>query len=569
MYRSFFLVRFICVRLSVGSLRYLKLYAGIIRIVWQQTILFYLIGVDSMAQINVSNLTFCYEGSYDDIFESVSFSIDTDWKLGFIGRNGKGKTTFLKLLLGEYEYQGSITTSVCFDYFPYEIPKSAEEQDTIEVLEYIHPDYELWKVCVELNQLQLDAEILYRPFKTLSFGERTKVMLALLFSRENYFLLIDEPTNHLDMPTRELVRDYLNSKKGFLLVSHDRWLLDSCIDHVLVLNRTNITVGKGNFSTWWENKERQDNYEKRENDKLKQEIKKLQESARISAAWADKVERSKIGFNPVKEHDRCLDTRAYMGEKSRRMQQRRKNLERRQQKDIEEKSMLLKNLEETKELKLQPLNHHKETYIRMKEYGLSYGEHSVVENFNLELKRGERVILEGSNGCGKSSILKAVLASPAVTVLNQRPNDREEFLTTITMQEHGLKEVASGLIISYINQDSSFLTGRLDDYIEQIGLSNSMFKTVLRQMDFDRVQFEKNMEDYSEGQKKKVLIAGSLLQQAHLYIWDEPLNYIDVFSRMQIEKLILTYQPTMLMVEHDRFFCEQVGTSLIKLTDRV
>ena len=516
-----------------------------------------------MAQISVSDLTFCYEGSYDNIFENVSFTLDTDWKLGFIGRNGKGKTTFLRLLLGYYEYQGSISSSVCFDYFPYEISKDSMACNTIDVIEAIQPDYELWRVCKEMDQLQLSGEVLYRPFHTLSHGERTKVMLALLFSRENYFLLIDEPTNHLDMETRELVRDYLNTKKGFILISHDRWLLDQCIDHILVLNRSTITVGKGNFSTWWENKERQDNFEKRENEKLKQEIKKLQVSARASAAWADKVERSKIGFNPVKEHDRFLDTRAYLGEKSKRMQQRRKNLERRQQKSIEEKSELLKNLEETKQLKLQPLQHYKETYVRLKDYSLSYGEMQVVKGLNLEIKRGERVLLQGSNGCGKSSIIKAVLSAPGVEVLNQTPTFQAEMATEeATRNEEGLKEVASGLIISYVNQDSSFLKGSLDQYIEDLGLSNSMFKTILRQLDFERVQFEKSMEEYSEGQKKKVLLAGSLLQPAHLYIWDEPLNYIDVFSRMQVEQLILAYCPTILLVEHDRLFCEKIATSV-------
>ena len=519
-----------------------------------------------MAQISISNLTFCYEGSYDNIFENVSFSIDTDWKLGFIGRNGKGKTTFLKLLQGEYEYQGSISSSVCFDYFPYEVSTKMMESNTIEVLEALHPDYELWRVCMEMDQLKLNGEVLYRPYHTLSHGERTKVMLALLFSRESCFLLIDEPTNHLDMATRELVKNYLNSKKGFILISHDRWLLDLCIDHVLVLNRSDITVGKGNFSTWWENKERQDNFEKRENEKLKQEIKKLQESARVSASWADKVERSKIGFNPEKEHDRFLDTRAYLGEKSRRMQQRRKNLERRQQKDIEEKSSLLKNVEETKPLKLQPLEHHKDTYVRLKDYSLCYKEHEVIKNLTMELKRGDRILLQGPNGCGKSSIIKAILSAPGVQVLNQAMDDGDASAKKeMLRQETGLKEVASGLIISYINQDSSFLKGSLDQYIERLGLSNSMFKTILRQLDFDRVQFDKNMEEYSEGQKKKVLLAGSLLQPAHLYIWDEPLNYIDVFSRMQIEQLLLTYQPTMLVVEHDRFFCEKIATVIKKI----
>lgn len=203
-----------------------------------------------MAKISVSGLTFCYDGSYDDVFCDVSFMIDTNWKLGLIGRNGKGKTTLLKLLLGQYSYRGSISSSVLFDYFPFRIREEEMERDTIEVIERVQPEYELWRICRELDLLQMEADILYRPYQTLSHGERTKVMLAVLFSRENYFLLIDEPTNHLDMETRKLLCDYLKSKKGFILVSHDKWLLDSCIDHVLALERNQIEVEKGNFSSW-------------------------------------------------------------------------------------------------------------------------------------------------------------------------------------------------------------------------------------------------------------------------------------------------------------------------------
>ena len=92
----------------------------------------------------------------------------------------------------------------------------------------------------------------------------------------------------------------------------------------------------------------------------------------------------------------------------------------------------------------------------------------------------------------------------------------------------------------------------------------SLFLAILRQLDMDRVQFEKTMENYSEGQKKKVLIAGSLLTPAHLYIWDEPLNYIDVFSRIQIENLILKFQPTMLVVEHDVRFRDKIATKIVE-----
>ena len=220
-----------------------------------------------MSLIQVSNLTFAYEGNYDPIFENVSFQIDTNWRLGFTGRNGRGKTTFLNLLLGRFPYQGSISASVSFSYFPYEIPNKSLL--AIDIVEEIYPDYQYWQLAKEMNLLQLEEETLYRPFGTLSNGEQTKLMLAVLFLKENNFLLIDEPTNHLDIQGRELVSRYLKSKKGFILVSHDRAFLDGCVDHILSINKANIEVCRGNFSTWYENKQRQDAFELSENEKLK------------------------------------------------------------------------------------------------------------------------------------------------------------------------------------------------------------------------------------------------------------------------------------------------------------
>lgn len=202
-----------------------------------------------MAQINVNNLTFAYEGSFDNVFENTSFSIDTNWRLGFVGRNGKGKTTFLNLLLGKYEYEGNISTNTIFDYFPYIVNSEELTKTAGELIESWKPGVEIWRVMCELPELSIDAELLYRPFGTLSFGERTKIMLAILFSGGNDFLLIDEPTNHLDKEAREIVKSYLKKKKGFILVSHDRDVLDACIDHVLVLNRASIEVQTGNFKS--------------------------------------------------------------------------------------------------------------------------------------------------------------------------------------------------------------------------------------------------------------------------------------------------------------------------------
>jgi len=100
-----------------------------------------------MAQIRVNDLTFYYEDSYDNIFENVSFEIDTDWKLGFIGRNGRGKTTFLKLLMGEYEYRGTITAPMTFEYFPYQVDEADKSKNVIDIIEQWDATYELWKIC--------------------------------------------------------------------------------------------------------------------------------------------------------------------------------------------------------------------------------------------------------------------------------------------------------------------------------------------------------------------------------------------------------------------------------------
>lgn len=323
-----------------------------------------------MAQINVTNLTFYYEGSFDNIFENVSFSIDTDWKLGFIGRNGKGKTTFLNLLLGKQEYIGTIHTSTVFDYFPYKVAKNNVDLPVVDFMEEWKANCEQWKVICELDKLGMDAEILYRSFGTLSHGERTKVMLAVLFSRENDFLLIDEPTNHLDWESREIIKKYLSEKKGFILVSHDRDLLDACVDHVLVLNRESIEVQAGNFSSWWENKNKKDAFSKRENEKHLKEIRKLKQAADRAARWSDKNENTKIGFDPKREPDHA--NRAYIGEKTRKMQSRAKSFEMRVGREIDEKEGLLKDIENPIDLKIMPLTHHKKTLVSLKDYGLRY-----------------------------------------------------------------------------------------------------------------------------------------------------------------------------------------------------
>lgn len=492
-----------------------------------------------MSLISVKNLTFRYDGSINNLFENVSFNIDTDWKLGLIGRNGKGKTTFLKLLLGKYEYKGTISKSVEFDYFPFEVKE--QERMAIEIVNEIAPNVEDWEIIKELNLLNTDAEILYRNYNLLSGGEQVKILLISLFLKGNNFLLIDEPTNHLDIETRNNLVEYLKKKKGFILVSHDRDFLDKVVDHIISINNTNIDIQKGNFSSWQDNKNRQDNFELTQNEKLKKDISKLEIAAKNTAQWSDKIEKSK--YNTTNSGSKV--DRGYIGHQSAKMMKKSKVMEKRIEKAIEQKSNLLNNIVRNESLKIIPLDNRKNPLIIANELQIKYNEKAIFSKRTFEVNNKDRIAIIGKNGIGKSSILKLIMG--------------EE------IQYNGTLKINNNLKISYVSQSTKELKGTLKEYALKNEVEESIFKAMLSKMGFSKTEFEKDIRDMSEGQKKKVLIAKSISEPANLYIWDEPLNYIDILTRLQIEEAILKYEPTLIFVEHDETFVKNVATKIIEL----
>lgn len=524
-----------------------------------------------MSLIQIRDLTFCHEGNLEPLFDHVSFQIDTDWKLALISRNGRGKTTFLRLLCGDFPYEGSIDASVEFDYFPPSVPcpdasalrvarQAVAPFDAWEaemeaclargdeaglarygtLLEHMlqHDGYQIDELIArETGKLGLDPGALDRTYATLSHGERTKLLIAALFLRKNAFLLIDEPTNHLDMEGRAALQAYLAGKQGFLLVSHDRTLLDGVADHVLSINRMDMEVQRGNYSSWRQNREMQDQFERERNQTLREEIGRLTVAMRRTADWSDQIEESKIGTH--------VADRGAVGARSARMMKRAKAVERRIGNAIEEKQSLLLNVETVEALRLQPLPYPKKVLAECMDLQVDYGQGPLFAPLNRSIQQGQRLALLGPNGSGKSSLLRMMVG--------------EEVPHT------GRLRMGTGLTISYVRQDTAHLKGLPRAYAQAQGVDLTLFLTLLRKLDFEREAFDRPMEDYSAGQKKKVLLAASLATPAHLYLWDEPLNYVDVLSREQLETLLQAADATMVFVEHDRSFVQAVATDQVVL----
>ena len=494
-----------------------------------------------MAQITIQNLSFTYDGDHTPVFEDLSLRLDTGWKLGLVGRNGRGKTTLLRLLAGELEGRGTVRLGghACLRW-----PRPVEhpERRTMDVLLEGVPAAEAWRLNRELSRLGLGEEVLERPFATLSGGEQTRALLAALFLDEGAYPMIDEPTNHLDGPGRALVAEYLRGlDRGFLLVSHDRAFLDGCVDHILALNPTGPELVRGTFSSWFRDKEDRDRGELARNEKLKGEIRRLEQAARRTSGWSDQVEKTKYAA----KNSGLRPDRGFIGHKAEKMMRRAKNLEDRQRRAIQEKSALLRDVERADSLKLSPAASPHRRLLEGRELSPCFDGRPVCPPLTFTLERGERVCLDGRNGSGKTTLLRLALGE--------------------AVEYRGGFYRAPGLNISYVPQKAGHLTGALTGWAEEQGLDLTKLLTVLRKLDFSRELFDRDMAGYSAGQQKKVLLAASLCTSAHLYVWDEPLNYIDLFSRMQIEALIREYRPTLLLVEHDQMFQEKIATQVLTL----
>lgn len=529
-----------------------------------------------MQRIILDDITFHYDNPYAPVFDGLSLAIDTSWRTALTGPNGRGKTTVLRLLAGELQpVRGTISMPLRTSYFPYQ--PVTPDAPTLDVITECVAPFREWERTMEqmldaadetsllrygdiLEQYEreggydiearieretadigLDTEVLHRPFSSLSGGQQTRALIVALFLKTDIFPLLDEPTNHLDMQGRALLGEYLARKPGFILVSHDRALLDRCANHIVAINRNDVRVMQGSFSQWKEQMELEEEHERRRTANLQREIHALEEAAQQRRNWSFKKEGS---YDEAREKQGKVD-KGFVGRRAADHMKRALGIERRIESRITEKKSLLGNVETERQLKLQTDTDAPDIILSLENITVRFGEHTVLDNVSLRVRKGDRIAVVGPNGCGKTTLLRAAFGElPVESGTVYLPS----YLTTARAYQHPL-----------------WATGFLREHLATAGFDETLFRTMMGCFGVTGTMFDRPLETFSFGQRKKVDLCRSFLHPAHLLVWDEPMNYIDLLSRESIEEAVRECAPTLLFVEHDRTFVENVATSVIEL----
>ncbi|BBE30104.1 Lsa family ABC-F type ribosomal protection protein [Tepiditoga spiralis] len=527
-----------------------------------------------MANIKLNNLSFYYTSPYKLIFQNLNLTINVEWKCGLVGKNGRGKTTLLKLLKRDLEPSiGEINIPIKVSYFPFKIEKKytltydilknliAPFSDMEKKMDYLLQNKNINEygevlekytflngfiidtlIEKEFNKMGLKLELLKRPYETLSSGEKTKIMIIAMFLRKDNYLLIDEPTNHLDISSREQLGKYLSKKKNFLVVSHDRYFLDLCIDHIISINKSNVKLLNTNYSELEYNLKLEEDFEKKKNEKIEKKVKNLKEALIRSKVWANNREKDKFKkYHP----DTSIIDKGYVGGKAKKLMKMSKNFELNIQKNIEEQKGLLKNVEKNYELKIFNSNKIPNKLLQIYNLNVEYGNNTILKNFNLTLYKKERIAIFGKNGSGKTTLLKAIFNEINIKSGNIY---KPKFIN-----------------FSRVEQVSNWEDTTLYEYIQKKQINENKFRQILGNFEVRGEILDKQAKEFSDGEKKKIDLCLSIVDPVTVLIWDEPLNYIDIPTRLKLEKAILKYEPTMIFIEHDRYFIENIATKIIEI----
>jgi lincosamide and streptogramin A transport system ATP-binding/permease protein len=518
-----------------------------------------------MSTIILRGVAFSHPSPETTVFDNVDLLIDSAWRTALVGRNGRGKTTLLRLIHRELTPQrGELLHALRTCYFPAPVPDpsqsahviakhaagpfaawesqmaalladgSAEALDTYGELESRYQQaggYEVdARLDAELEKLGISSGAQQCAFATLSGGEQTRVLIAGLFAAPDAYPLIDEPTNHLDSEGRRRLADYLAGKPGFLLASHDRAFLEAAVDHVVAIESGKVSVHAARFSVWLRERDARRSLEQRQNEQLKREMRSLTAAAQQRRAGAASRERDKAPHTD----------KGFIGRRAAKQMKRALVIERRIERAVDDRRRLIAHHEREYALKFEHAQPCATPLLTATALSATRGGRLLWKNCSMTLERGARIAIAGANGCGKTTLL--------------------DILSGCVVPESGELQRAAGLQVVLVRQQPYWTRTAIQAELERCGIDRDRYRQVLGALGMAGDVIDHPIERLSPGQLKKIELAFSFAQPAHIWIWDEPLNYVDLETREQIEAAVLRDGPTLLFVEHDRTFVERVAT---------
>lgn len=516
-----------------------------------------------MIDISVSSLVKSFEIG-KNILDGLSFSINSGERVGILGRNGCGKTTLFRILVGEIGYDEGevmIAPSKRLGLIS-QIPVYPADWTTEDVLRDAHKRLYALSAKIDAlaaqmehddspallgeydrlsedfrrlggysmdtdrnrvaNGLDIPAAMRAQLFSSLSGGEKTRVNLARLILEDTDILLLDEPTNHLDLHATEWLEDYLLHFKGTVLViSHDRWFLDKVVQRSIEINEGHAELYSGNYSFYVEERQRrfEEKLKKYERDQAK--IEQLTRAAEQMHLWAF------MGADK-------LHKRAFSMEKR-----------------IEKLSQSERPAEQQKlNVKFRQREFEGDEVLVAEDVSKSFGERTLFSAIDLLVRGGERVALIGDNGTGKSTLVKLIMGeeTPDTGYLYRGPAVRTAYLPQI---------------VSFSDESRS----ALDTMLYDCRCQPQEARDRLAAFGFRGESVFTPVGTLSGGEKSRLRLCMLMGADINFLILDEPTNHLDIASREWMEDALSDYEQTLLFVSHDRYFIEKFATRIWALAD--
>lgn len=517
-----------------------------------------------MTVLSFQNLAFSF--GERELFKNVNFDINDKEKVGFIGSNGVGKTTILKLIRGELEpTEGTVVIGKNARLGYMEQHTCSRKGMTIYD-ELISVFDDLMNLEIEINRvnyrlehnlgdmekdLKLQEELTNRfndegglTFKSrtrstllglgfteadfglttdkLSGGQRSKIALAKLLLSNSNLLLLDEPTNHLDIKSVEWLESFLKNYNGAVFViSHDRYFLDKITDKTVELENRKVRCFKGNYSEFLVKKKAEQKAieDKYENDM--REIQRLEGVVAQQRQW-NREKNIKTAESKLKQIER-----------------------------IKEQLVVPDSKVERIRFSFEPKCVSGNDVIIADALAKSFGSKRIFHNASLHITRGERVFILGDNGCGKTTFLK--------TLMGQYAPDEGSFIFGENLFKGYFDQVQAGLDLNK--------TAIEEVWSKYPRMTQTQIRSALAAFLFKGDDVFKRVEELSGGERARIALLCLMLGGYNLLLLDEPTNHLDAFSREELENTLLEYDGTMLIVSHDRYFINKLSSRILELNE--